>query len=126
GGSWAYRTVAAQPTHSGHWSLLMPTPQARYAVRDTLGVRPLSVGRKGEAWIVASEPCALDTIGATFVRDVAPGEVLRIDARGPFTIADLSHDRRGLCVFEHVYLASASSRLGGVSVYATRERMGEI
>src|SRR5205814_3447716 len=88
---------------------------------------PLSLGRKGSSWLVASETSAFDTIGATFVRDVAPGEVLRIDDRGPVTIADLaSHERRGLCIFEHVYLASASSRLGGVSVYATRERMGEI
>jgi amidophosphoribosyltransferase len=76
---------------------------------------------------VASETCALDTIGAEFIREVAPGEVLRIDDRGPVPIADLaSRDRRGLCIFEHVYLASASSRLGGTSVYATRERMGEI
>jgi len=127
GGNWDDRIVAALPTLSGAWSLVMLTPHALYAVRDPLGVRPLTLGRKGEAWIVASETCALDTIGATFVRDIAPGEVLRIDDRGPFTIGDLaSRDRRGLCVFEHVYLASASSRLGGVSVYATRERMGEI
>jgi amidophosphoribosyltransferase len=127
GGDWDARIVAALPKLSGAWSLVLLTPRALYAIRDPLGVRPLSLGRKGESWIVASETSALDTIGAEFVRDVAPGEVLRIDDRGPFTIADLaSKDRRGLCVFEHVYLASASSRLGGVSVYATRERMGEI
>jgi amidophosphoribosyltransferase len=127
GGDWDDRIVAALPKLSGAWSLVLLTPRALYAIRDPLGVRPLSLGRKGESWIVASETSALDTIGAEFVRDVAPGEVLRIDDRGPFTIADLaSKDRRGLCVFEHVYLASASSRLGGVSVYATRERMGEI
>jgi amidophosphoribosyltransferase len=96
-------------------------------VRDPLGVRPLVLGRKGDAWLVASETCALDTIGADFIRDVAPGEVLRIDDRGPVTLADLaSPDHRGLCIFEQVYLASASSRFAGTSVYATRERMGEI
>src|SRR5439155_1741794 len=75
--------------------------------------------------VSADALCALETVGATFVRDVAPGEVLRIDDRGPVPIADFAADRRGLCVFEHVYLASAASDLGGVSVYATRERMGE-
>src|SRR5437879_5348844 len=98
---------------------------ALYAIRDPLGVRPLCLGRKGDAWLVASETCALETVGAAFVRDVAPGEVLRIDDRGPTPIADFAADRRGLCVFEHVYLASVASDLGGVSVYATRERMGE-
>jgi amidophosphoribosyltransferase len=127
GGSWDERIVNALPKLQGAWSLVMLTPTALYAIRDPLGVRPLSLGRRGSSWLVASESCAFDTIGAEFIRDVAPGEVLRIDDRGPVPIADLaSKDRRGLCVFEHVYLASASSRLGGVSVYATRERMGEI
>ena len=127
GGSWDERIVNALPKLQGAWSLVMMTPTAIYAIRDPLGVRPLSLGRRGSSWLVASETCAFDTIGAEFIRDVAPGEVLRIDDRGPVPIADLaSKVRRGLCVFEHVYLASASSRLGGVSVYATRERMGEI
>jgi amidophosphoribosyltransferase len=127
GTSWDERIASALPTLVGAWSLVLLTPTALYAIRDPLGVRPLSLGRKGGSWLVASETCAFDTIGALFVRDVAPGEVLRIDDRGPVTIADLaSQERRGLCIFEHVYLASASSRLGGVSVYATRERMGEI
>jgi amidophosphoribosyltransferase len=127
GESWDERIVHAMPTLAGAWSLVMLTPTALYAVRDPLGVRPLVLGRKGSAWLVASETCALDTIGADFVREVAPGEILRIDDRGAVPIADLaSKDRRGLCIFENVYLASASSRFGGVSVYATRERMGEI
>ena len=127
GQNWDERIVRAMPTLAGAWSLVMLTPSALYAVRDPLGVRPLVLGRKGGAWLVASETCALDTIGADFVREVAPGEILRIDDRGAVPIADLaSKDRRGLCIFENVYLASASSRFGGVSVYATRERMGEI
>ncbi|HYK97583.1 MAG TPA: hypothetical protein VEU77_04245, partial [Candidatus Acidoferrales bacterium] len=126
GASWDERITHTMPTLAGAWSLVMLTPTALYAVRDPLGVRPLCLGRRGDAWLVASETCALDTIGATFIRDVAPGEVLRIDDRGPVTLADLAADRRGLCIFEHVYLASAASNLGGVSVYATRERMGEI
>src|SRR5947207_700896 len=73
----------------------------------------------------AREPSPPGTGGATFGRDVAPGEVVRIDDRGAVTLADFAADRRGMCVFEHVYLASVASELGGVSVYATRERMGE-
>jgi amidophosphoribosyltransferase len=127
GATWDERIANALPQLQGAWSLVMLTPTALYAVRDPLGVRPLCLGRKGNSWLVASETCALDTIGAEFIREVAPGEVLRIDDRGPVPIADLaSRERRGLCIFEHVYLASASSRLGGTSVYATRERMGEI
>ncbi len=127
GATWDERIVNGLPHLAGAWSLVMLTPSALYAVRDPLGVRPLCLGRKDGSWLVASETCALDTIGAEFIREVAPGEVMRIDDRGPVPIADLaSQDRRGLCIFEHVYLASASSRLGGISVYATRERMGEI
>ncbi|HVR89147.1 MAG TPA: amidophosphoribosyltransferase [Candidatus Limnocylindria bacterium] len=126
GASWDERVVAALPTLAGAWSLTLLTPKALYAIRDPLGVRPLCLGRKDDAWIVASENSALETIGATYVRDLRPGEVLRIDDRGPVSIADLAADRMGLCVFEHVYLASASSDIGGRSVYATRERMGEI
>ena len=126
GATWDERIVRAMPTLQGAWSLVMLTPQALYAVRDPLGVRPLCLGRKGGSWLVASETSALDTIGAELVRDVLPGEILRIDDRGVTQLADLAADRRGLCVFEHVYLASASSRLAGQSVYATRERMGEV
>jgi amidophosphoribosyltransferase len=125
GATWDERLIRALPKLRGAWSLVILTPGALYAVRDPLGVRPLCLGRKGDTWLVASETCALETVGAAFVRDVAPGEVLRIDDRGAATIADFAGERRGLCVFEHVYLASVASDLGGVSVYATRERMGE-
>ena len=126
GATWDERILTAMPTLAGAWSLTILTPAALYAIRDPLGVRPLCLGQRGEAWVVASESSALDTIGAEFVREVAPGEILRIDDRGAVTIGDLAAERRGLCIFEHVYLASASSRIGGSSVYATRERMGEI
>src|SRR2546430_3135145 len=125
GATWDDRLARALPKLQGAWSLVILTPSALYAVRDPLGVRPLCLGRKGDAWLVASETCALETVGARFIRDVAPGEVLRIDDRGPVAVADFAASRRGLCVFEHVYLASVASDLEGVSVYASRERMGE-
>ena len=126
GRSWDERIEHGLGSLTGAWSLVMLTPTALYAVRDPFGVRPLCLGRKGDAWLVASETSALDTIGATYVREVEPGELLRIDDRGPVTVARTSADRHALCVFEHVYLAAASSELAGRSVYATRERMGEI
>ena len=126
GATWDERLVHTLPTLSGAWSLVLLTPRALYAIRDPFGVRPLVLGRKGKSVLVASETSALDTVGAEFVRDVLPGEILRIDDGGITQVADMAADRTGLCVFEHVYLASASSDLGGRSVYATRERMGEI
>jgi amidophosphoribosyltransferase len=126
GSTWGERITHGLASLSGAWSLVMLSPEALYAVRDPFGVRPLCLGRKGDAWLVASETCALDTIGATFVREIEPGEVLRIDDRGPETIARTPAARHALCVFEHVYLASVASELEGKSVYATRERMGEI
>lgn len=126
GASWDAKLVHALPRMSGAWSLVILTPHALYAIRDPLGVRPLVIGRKDSSWMVASETSALDTIGATFVRDVLPGEIVRLDDAGLTQVADMAASRTGLCVFEHVYLASASSDLGGRSVYATRERMGEI
>ncbi|MBI2773791.1 MAG: amidophosphoribosyltransferase, partial [Chloroflexi bacterium] len=126
GATWDAKLVHTLPTLSGAWSLVLLTRHALYAIRDPFGVRPLVVGRKGASWLVASETSAFDTVGAEFVRDVLPGEILRIDDAGLTQVADMAADRMGLCVFEHVYLASASSDLGGRSVYATREHMGEI
>lgn len=125
GSSWDDRIEAGLAGLRGAWSLAMLTPTALYAVRDPFGVRPLVLGRKGDSWLVASETCALDTIGAEKIRDVEPGEILRIDDRGPRTVSRAPADRRALCIFEDVYLASASSVLDDRSVYATRERMGE-
>src|SRR5947207_2168403 len=70
GAGWDQRIVAALPSLAGAWSLTLLTPAALYAIRDPLGVRPLCLGRKGEAWIVASENSALETIGAETIRDV--------------------------------------------------------
>ncbi len=126
GADWDERMRAALPLLQGAWSLVFVTARSLYAARDPLGVRPLVIGRRGAAHVVASETCALETIGAQFVREVQPGEVLRMDVDGLTVVAETGATRRALCVFEYVYLASASSRMGGVSMYAARERMGEI
>jgi amidophosphoribosyltransferase len=96
------------------------------AFRDPLGFRPLTLGRLGDDWVVASETCALDLIGAEAVRDVGPGEIVRIDAEGAHAAQGLPAGKNALCIFEHVYLARPDSRLAGVEVHGARVRMGEI
>ncbi len=108
----------------GAFSLLLMTKDRLVAVRDPHGFRPLALGRLGDAFIVCSETCALDLIGATYVRDVEPGEVLMIGPDGvrsihPFPPATLSH-----CIFEHVYFARPDSLVFGQSVNTVRTNLG--
>jgi amidophosphoribosyltransferase len=95
------------------------------AFRDPLGFRPLTLGQLGDDWVVASETCALDLIGAEAVRDVLPGEVVWIDADGLHGTQAIPLGRNALCIFELVYFARPDSRLGGVEVHGARIRMGE-
>jgi amidophosphoribosyltransferase len=108
----------------GAFSLVMLTKDRLIAVRDPHGFRPLALGRLGDALVVCSETCAMDLIGATYVRDVEPGEVLVISADGmkslkPFAPAKLAH-----CVFEHVYFARPDSYVFGTSVNEVRTICG--
>ncbi|HEX5028310.1 MAG TPA: amidophosphoribosyltransferase [Gaiellaceae bacterium] len=95
------------------------------AFRDPLGFRPLTLGRLGDDWAVASETCALDLIGADTVRDVQPGELVWIDADGLHAAQAVPAGKQALCIFEHVYFARPDSRVGGVEVHGARVRMGE-
>jgi amidophosphoribosyltransferase len=95
------------------------------AFRDPHGFRPLTLGRIGEDWVVASETCALDLIGADVVRDVQPGEIVWVDANGLHSAQGVPAGRNALCIFEHVYFARPDSRVGGVEVHGARVRMGE-
>jgi amidophosphoribosyltransferase len=110
----------------GAFSFLLLTADKLIAVRDPHGFRPLAVGRLGEAFVVCSETCAMDLIGASYIRDVEPGEVLVIGADGarslkPFPPAPLAH-----CVFEHVYFARPDSYVFGKSVNEVRTNLGRI
>ncbi len=93
--------------------------------RDPHGIRPLALGRLGEDWVLASETCALDLIGATYERDVRPGEVVVIDEDGLQATQALPEGRQALCIFEHVYFARPDSTLAGAEVHGVRVRMGE-
>ena len=95
------------------------------AFRDRHGIRPLSLGRLGDDWVVASETCALDLIGATFERDVRPGELVIVDTEGLHATQALPEGRHAQCIFELVYFARPDSSLAGTEVHAARVRMGE-
>ncbi len=97
-----------------------------YAMRDRHGIRPLCIGRLGNdhGWVVASETCALSIVGAEFVREVNPGELVRIDDFGPSTVYQLESPRSATCVFEFIYFARPDSYIHGRSLYYSRKTMG--
>ncbi len=109
----------------GAFSLIMLTRDELYAIRDPYGFRPLCLGRLGDAWVVASETCAFDLIDAEYVRDIEPGEMLRISRSGLETIQYAPERQHQYCIFEHVYFARPDSLVFGRPVNLTRERLGE-
>ena len=112
------------PTLDGAFSFVLMDERSVFAARDPHGLRPLSIGRLPSGFVVASETCALDIVGATFVRDVEPGELVRIDDRGVTSNRFAGSPRPALCVFEFVYLARADSRIRGRTVHEVRRDLG--
>jgi len=112
------------PKLVGAFSFVMMDEGTVYGVRDPFGIRPLTIGRLPNGWCLASETCALDVVGATFVRDVEPGELVAIDERGLTSRRYAPSPRPALCLFEFVYLSRADSRMHGRSVHAVRREMG--
>jgi amidophosphoribosyltransferase len=121
------RLQAAIARVRGAYSLTVTGDGGIYGVRDPSGVRPLSIGKLRQGWVIASETCAFDLVEAEFVRDVEPGEIVRISDRGieSFWIDNHENVEVAQCIFEHVYFARPDSRLNGISVHAGRRRMGE-
>ena len=131
--------LMAQPTLDGHennliqtvhriegaYSLVIMTEQELIGIRDPHGFRPLCIGQVGDAWVLASETCALDLIHAKFVRDVEPGEIVIINKSGLKSIQAFPvHERRAFCVFEYVYFARPDSTISNQNVYKVRVNMG--
>jgi amidophosphoribosyltransferase len=108
----------------GAYSLAALSQDGLIGVRDPLGVRPLVLGRLAGAWIIASETCALDIIGAEFVRDIAAGEIVILGSRGVESLTPFGCRDSRFCVFEHIYFARPDSIVEGRSVYEVRKRIG--
>ena len=127
GRTWAQRVDHAFHRITGAFTFTMLTAEALVAARDPVGFRPLALGRlPGGGWVVASESAALDAMGARFVRDVEPGEVITITESGldSFRSPRATPEREKLCVFEYVYLARPDSVIGGRLLYEARLEMG--
>jgi amidophosphoribosyltransferase len=127
GRTWEERLRMLMIQARGAYSLVLLTQDAVYGVRDPWGFRPLCVGRiNGDGWVISSESCALGTVGAEYVREVAPGEIVRLDQNGLTSLFGAPPaERRALCVFEYIYFARPDSLLGGQSVHRVRRRLGE-
>ncbi|MFH1748461.1 MAG: amidophosphoribosyltransferase [Planctomycetota bacterium] len=112
----------------GSYCLLVAYPDRIEAVRDPFGNRPLCLGQLGDAWVVASETCALDIIDATYVRDVQPGEIVTLTMNGMHSryFVEPNTIRRAHCIFEHVYFADPSSLVFGENVHLARKEMGRM
>lgn len=115
---------SAMPRMVGAFSLTILAEDRLYAVRDSLGVRPLCLGRIGRNWVVASETCALMTIGAVFEREVDPGEIIEITADGMTSHGTGELDHHALCLFELIYFARPDSEIQGKRLHLLRQRMG--
>lgn len=108
----------------GAYSLTVMTKDSLLAIRDPLGVRPLCIGKTEGNWIVASETCALDHLGAEFVREVEPGEAIIINENGMTTLYKSPERNTARCIFEYIYFARPDSNLNGKLVYSVRQAMG--
>jgi amidophosphoribosyltransferase len=111
---------------SGAYSTVLMTENAVVGFRDPAGLRPLCLGQLDDRYVVASESCALDIIGATLLREVQPGELVSIGERGLEVRQAVDSDRPALCVFEHIYFSRPDSKLEGRTLQSVRGRMGEI
>ncbi len=125
GKTWQERIRYTMARTRGAYSLTVLTPESLIAIRDPLAVRPLVYGRlNGHGWVVASETCALDHLGATIEDEVKPGEAIIFSERGIERFQGAESTRRASCVFEQIYFARPDSRLGGLLNYRAREAMG--
>lgn len=110
----------------GAYSLVVMSPRKLIGARDPFGFRPLCIGKKDHSYIITSETCALETLGAEFVRDVLPGEVVTITKEGiqSDTSLCLPEEKHARCIFEYIYFARPDSHIDGVSVYGSRIQAG--
>lgn len=121
-----YAIIDALNMLEGAFAFVIMTANRIYACRDKYGLRPLAIGRLGDGWVVSSETCAFDAIGAELVRDVAPGEIVTIDEKG-LRSRDYSQYKRSLmCSMEYIYFARPDSDIEGCNVHAYRKESGRL
>ncbi len=123
GSDWVEKIRYAMSRLHGAYSLTLLTRDTLFAVRGTLGVRPLCLGKLDGGWVVASETCALDHIGAGFIREVEPGEIIKINANGIESYPGRG-GRKALCIFEYIYFARPDSVINGRLLSPARQAMG--
>ena len=126
GGDWGRAIGQAARLLDGAYATVILTRDRLFACRDRYGFRPLSLGRMWNGYVVASETCALDTVGAAFVRDVEPGELLAIDAHGVHSTFLAHTGSHCMCAMEYIYFARPDSVIEGCSVHAFRRRSGAL
>lgn len=108
----------------GAYGLVIMSPRKLMALRDPLGLKPLCIGKKDSTYIVASESCALSAVGADFIRDIEPGELVTITPNGIVSNRELCQEKRAHCIFEYIYFARLDSTMDGIKVYDSRIRAG--
>lgn len=108
----------------GGFTFLIMTKNRIYAMRDKYGIKPLAIGRLGEGWVISSETCAFELVGAEFVRDVEPGEIVTIDAHGLRSVRFSRFQKRKVCAMEYIYIARPDSDIDGCNVHAYRQEVG--
>lgn len=121
-----YAIIDALNMLEGAFAFVIMTANRIYACRDKYGLRPLSIGRLGDGWVVSSETCAFDTIGAEYVRDVEPGEIVTIDEKGIRSRDYSQYKRREMCSMEYIYFARPDSDIEGCNVHAYRKESGRL
>lgn len=114
------------PMLKGSFSLLIMSPKKLIAVRDPMGMRPLCMGKIDDSYVFASESCALDAIGAEFIRDVEPGEMIVVSGKDMKSIRDHCGKKTATCIFEHIYFARPDSVIDGQSVHEARLMAGRL
>jgi len=125
GQNWQQKIEYAMHRLQGAYSLVILTENELIGVRDSFGVRPLCLGTIDSGWSIASESCALDHIGAQFIREIEPGEIVVIDSQGVKSFKK-EDGKKALCIFEYIYFARPDSIIQGKLLYPTREAMGRI
>ncbi|MFI3269137.1 MAG: amidophosphoribosyltransferase [Rikenellaceae bacterium] len=118
--------VAALNMIEGAFAFLIMTEKRIYACRDKYGLRPLSIGKLGDGYVVSSETCALDVVGAEYVRDVEPGEIVSIDAKGLRSTHFAQFKRNQMCAMEYIYFARPDSDIEGCNVHTFRKKSGKL